>query len=242
MLRSLASLYPQTCKAVYVATSTLMKSKHSILVKHARNLCVSNKFLSCQLQVQKPAPEFSGTAVINGDFKEINLSDYRQKYVVLFFYPLDFTFVCPTELIAFSERISEFQALDTQVIGVSTDSHFSHLAWINTPRKQGGLGGNLGYPLLSDFTKEISAKYDVLLQDSGIALRGLFIIDREGILRHFSVNDLPVGRSVEETLRLLKAFQFVEKHGEVCPANWQPDSKTIKPNPKDSKQYFESVN
>ncbi|KOX80161.1 Thioredoxin-dependent peroxide reductase, mitochondrial [Melipona quadrifasciata] len=123
--------------------------------------------------------------------------------------------------------------MNTQVIGVSTDSHFSHLAWTNTPRKQGGLGGNLGYPLLSDFNKEISAKYNVLLPDSGIALRGLFIIDKDGILRQLSVNDLPVGRSVDETLRLIKAFQFVEKHGEVCPANWQPDSKTIKPNPKD---------
>lgn len=152
------------------------------------------------------------------------------------------TFVCPTEIIAFSEKVADFEALNTQVIGVSTDSHFSHLAWINTPRKQGGLGGDLGYPLLSDFNKEISTKYNVLLQDSGIALRGLFIIDKEGVLRQLSVNDLPVGRSVEETLRLIKAFQFVEKHGEVCPANWQPDSKTIKPTPKDSREYFETVN
>lgn len=151
------------------------------------------------------------------------------------------TFVCPTEIIAFSEKVKEFEALNTQVIGVSTDSHFSHLAWINTPRKQGGLGGDLGYPLLSDFTKEISAKYNVLL-DSGIALRGLFIIDKEGILRQLTINDLPVGRSVEETLRLIRAFQFVEKHGEVCPANWQPENKTIKPNPKDSREYFETVN
>lgn len=115
------------------------------------------------------------------------------------------------------------------------------MAWINTPRKQGGLG-ELHYPLLSDFNKNISSEYNVLVEDAGIALRGLFIIDKEGILRQFSVNDLPVGRSVDETLRLIKAFQFVEKHGEVCPANWQPESKTIKPNPKDSKQYFESVN
>lgn len=145
-------------------------------------------------------------------------------------------------MIAFSEKISEFTAVNAQVIGVSTDSHFSHLAWINTPRKQGGLGGNLGYPLLSDFNKIISNKYNVLLEDAGIALRGLFIIDEKGILKQFSVNDLPVGRSVDETLRLIKAFQFVEKHGEVCPANWQPKSKTIKPNPKESKEYFESVN
>ncbi|KOC70958.1 Thioredoxin-dependent peroxide reductase, mitochondrial [Habropoda laboriosa] len=209
MLRLLACLRPQTCKAVFAATSSFVKTKHPTLVEHARNFCVSTNLFSCQLQIQQPAPEFSGTAVVDGGFEEIKLSDYKGKYVVLFFYPLDFTFVCPTELIAFSEKIKEFKALNTQVIGASTDSHFSHLAWTTTPRKQGGLGGNL---------------------------------DKEGILRHLSVNDLPVGRSVDETLRLIKAFQFVEKHGEVCPANWQPDSKTIKPNPKDSKEYFESVN
>ncbi|XP_029049979.1 thioredoxin peroxidase 3 [Osmia lignaria lignaria] len=242
MLRLLVSLSPRACKAVFTTASTSVNTRNPILLEHARNFSFSSKLLSDRPQVQKPAPDFSGTAVVNGDFKEIKLSDYKGKYVVLFFYPLDFTFVCPTELIAFSEKISEFKALNTQVIGVSTDSHFSHLAWINTSRKQGGLGGDLGYPLLSDFNKEISARYNVLIQDAGISLRGLFIIDKEGILKQLSVNDLPVGRSVDETLRLIKAFQFVEKHGEVCPANWQPDSKTIKPNPKDSKEYFESVN
>ncbi|XP_033340749.1 thioredoxin peroxidase 3 [Megalopta genalis] len=240
MLRLLTSLRPQVHKAV-TTVLTVTKSKNPILVENERSICISSKLLCCRPQVQKPAPDFAGTAVVDGVFKDIKLSDYKGKYVVFFFYPLDFTFVCPTELIAFSERISEFKALNTQVIGVSTDSHFSHLAWINTPRKQGGLGGDLGYPLLSDFKKEISSKYNVLLED-GIALRGLFIIDTEGILKQFSVNDLPVGRSVDETLRLIKAFQFVEKHGEVCPANWQPESKTIKPNPKDSKEYFETVN
>ncbi|XP_076295859.1 thioredoxin peroxidase 3 [Lasioglossum baleicum] len=240
MLRLLSSLRPQIYKTASTVL-TVTKFKNPTLVENARSLCLSSKLLCCRPQVQKSAPDFAGTAVVDGAFKEIKLSDYKGKYVVLFFYPLDFTFVCPTELIAFSEKISEFKALNAQVIGVSTDSHFSHLAWINTPRKQGGLGGNLGYPLLSDFKKEISSKYDVLLED-GIALRGLFIIDRECVLRHLSVNDLPVGRSVDETLRLIKAFQFVEKHGEVCPANWQPDSKTIKPNPKDSKKYFETVN
>ncbi|XP_017891607.1 peroxiredoxin [Ceratina calcarata] len=236
------SLRPRVYKTVLGATSTLVKTKQPSLVEYARNFSVGNKLYSCLLQILKPAPEFSGTAVVNGDFKDIKLSDYRGKYVVLFFYPLDFTFVCPTELIAFSEKVDDFKALNTQVIGVSTDSHFSHLAWINTPRKQGGLGGDLGYPLLSDFNKEISTKYNVLIPDAGIALRGLFIIDKEGVLRQLSINDLPVGRSVDESLRLIKAFQFVEKYGEVCPANWQPDSKTIKPNPKDSKEYFESVN
>ncbi|XP_011880717.1 PREDICTED: peroxiredoxin [Vollenhovia emeryi] len=242
MLRLLASLRARGGTLVATATGSLAGADATSFAKAARGFSVSSRLLGDGPQIQKSAPDFSGTAVVNGDFKEIKLRDYKGKFVVLFFYPLDFTFVCPTEIIAFSEKVAEFKALNTQVIGVSTDSHFSHLAWINTPRKQGGLGGDLGYPLLSDFNKTISTSYNVLLPDSGVALRGLFIIDKEGILRQFSINDLPVGRSVEETLRLIKAFQFVEKHGEVCPANWQPDSKTIKPNPKDSKQYFESVN
>lgn len=194
------------------------------------------------VKVQQPAPQFKGQAVVDGEFKEIKLEDYRGKYLVLFFYPLDFTFVCPTEIIAFSDAMDKFKAINTEVVGVSTDSHFSHLAWINTPRKQGGLGG-LNYPLLADFSKKISKDYDVLVEDAGgIALRGLFIIDPEGTLRQMSVNDLPVGRSVDETLRLIQAFQFVEKHGEVCPANWKPESPTIKPSPEASKEYFEKVN
>lgn len=240
MFRQLQKLCPQVKNLI--APSAALTRVHNRFAEQTRHISLSSRLYSGWPQIQKPAPDFSGTAVVDGDFKEIKLSDYHGKYVVLFFYPLDFTFVCPTELIAFSEKIDEFTALNTQVIGVSTDSHFSHLAWINTPRKQGGLGGDLKYPLLSDFNKEISSRYNVLVEDAGIALRGLFIIDRAGILRQLSVNDLPVGRSVDETLRLIKAFQFVEKHGEVCPANWQPDSKTIKPNPKDSKQYFESVN
>ncbi|XP_059484987.1 peroxiredoxin-2-like [Neocloeon triangulifer] len=191
--------------------------------------------------VQKPAPDFKGVAVVNGDFKDIKLADYKGKYLVLFFYPLDFTFVCPTEIIAFSDRIKEFHALNTEVVGVSTDSHFSHLAWINSPRKDGGLGG-LNYPLLADLSQKISTAYGVLIENEGISLRGLFIIDPTGTLRQITINDLPVGRSVDETLRLIKAFQFVEKHGEVCPANWTPDSPTIKPNPKGSKEYFNKVN
>ncbi|KAF4521906.1 hypothetical protein B566_EDAN007461 [Ephemera danica] len=192
-------------------------------------------------QIQKPAPDFKGVAVVNGDFKEIQLSDYKGKYLVLFFYPLDFTFVCPTEIIAFSERIKDFKSIGAEIVGVSTDSHFCHLAWINTPRKSGGLGG-LTYPLLSDMSKQIAKDYGVLLETEGISLRGLFIIDPIGTLRQMTVNDLPVGRSVDETLRLVKAFQFVEKHGEVCPANWTPDSPTIKPDPTGSKSYFEKVN
>ena len=150
------------------------------------------------------------------------------------------TFVCPTEIIAFSDRINEFKELNTEVVGVSTDSQFSHLAWINLDRKQGGLGG-LTYPLLSDFNKTISKDYDVLVEKDGLALRGLFLIDPNGIVCQITINDLPVGRSIDETLRLIKAFQFVEKHGEVCPANWDPKKKadTIKPDPKGSLEYFQ---
>ena len=190
------------------------------------------------LQVQQKAPDFKATAVMeNNEFKQISLADYRGKHVVLFFYPLDFTFVCPTEIIAFSEAIEEFKKRNVQVLGASIDSHFSHLAWKNTARKEGGLGP-INYPLIADTNKEISRKYGVLLEDAGIALRGLFLIDKEGILRQQTVNDLPLGRNVEETLRLVDALQFVEKHGEVCPANWKPWGDTIKPNVKDSKQYF----
>lgn len=133
---------------------------------------------------------------------------------MLFFYPLDFTFVCPTEIIAFSDRIKEFRDLNTEVVGVSVDSHFSHLAWSNTPRKEGGIG-KIEYPLLADLTKKISDDYGVLLDDAGISLRGLFIIDPQQVVRQITINDLPVGRSVDETIRLIKAFQFVDKHGEV---------------------------
>ncbi|XP_041371119.1 peroxiredoxin-like [Gigantopelta aegis] len=210
------------------------------------NTCILSRTISTgsphlSAKVQDPAPQFSGTAVVDGQFKEIKLSDYKGKYLVLFFYPLDFTFVCPTEIIAFSDSMDKFKQLNTEVIGVSTDSHFSHLAWINMPRKEGGLGG-LKYPLLSDFNKTISRDYGVLVEEQGLALRGLFIIDPNSTVRQVTVNDLPVGRSVDETIRLIQAFQFVEKHGEVCPANWKPDSATIKPSPTESKEYFSKVN
>jgi len=189
--------------------------------------------------VQKPAPDFKGTAVVDQQFKEVKLSDYSGKYLVLFFYPLDFTFVCPTEIIAFSDRVNEFKAINTELLAVSVDSHFSHLAWINTPRKKGGIG-DIKIPVLSDLNKSISRDYGVLLEESGLSLRGLFIIDPKGIVRQITINDLPVGRSVDETLRLVNAFQFVEKHGEVCPANWEPNSLTI--NPKKANEYFEKAN
>ncbi|KAM7227527.1 hypothetical protein CapIbe_021224 [Capra ibex] len=191
--------------------------------------------------VTQHAPYFKGTAVVSGEFKEISLDDFKGKYLVLFFYPLDFTFVCPTEIIAFSDKANEFHDVNCEVVAVSVDSHFSHLAWINTPRKNGGLG-HMNITLLSDLTKQIARDYGVLLEGPGLALRGLFIIDPNGVIKHLSVNDLPVGRSVEETLRLVKAFQFVETHGEVCPANWTPESPTIKPHPTASREYFEKVN
>jgi len=187
--------------------------------------------------VTKEAPDFKAKALLpDGSFKDISLKDYRGKYVLLFFYPLDFTFVCPTEIIAFSEAAADFESLGVQVLGCSVDSHFSHLAWSETPRAKGGLGG-VRYPLVADLSKKIAEAYDVLLPD-GIALRGLFLIDKQGIVRHQVVNDLPLGRSVEEALRMVKALQFFEKNGEVCPANWKEGARTIKPDPKGSQAFF----
>ncbi|MCE9533532.1 MAG: peroxiredoxin [Planctomycetes bacterium] len=190
-------------------------------------------------QVQKEAPNFAATAVIDEQFKNINLTDYRGKYVCLFFYPLDFTFVCPTEIIAFSDKVAEFEKRNCQVLGVSIDSHFTHMAWIKTPRVDGGLGA-LKYPLVADLTKQISRDYGVLIEEAGIALRGLFLIDTKGVVRHLLINDLPLGRSTDEAIRVLDALQFVEKHGEVCPANWKPGSLTI--NTKNAKDYFQKAN
>jgi len=188
-------------------------------------------------KLAQAAPDFKGVAVVNGEFKTIQLSDYKGKYVVLFFYPLDFTFVCPTEIIAFSEAAHRFKEINCEVIACSTDSQFSHLAWINTPRKEGGLGG-MNIPLLADKNMTIARAYDVLKEDDGVPFRGLYIIDGNGILRQITVNDLPVGRSVDEILRLVQAFQFTDKHGEVCPANWKPGADTMIPDPKSSKVYF----
>ncbi|MBI2870784.1 MAG: peroxiredoxin [Candidatus Omnitrophica bacterium] len=193
------------------------------------------------IQVQQKAPDFKAKAVVGGEFKDVQLADYRGKYVLLFFYPLDFTFVCPTEITAFSDRIQDFEKRGVQVLAVSVDSHYTHLAWVRTPRKQGGLG-QVQYPIVADLNKQISREYGVLLEGMGVALRGLFLIDREGAIRHMVVNDLPLGRSVDETLRMIDALQFFEKNGEVCPADWKPGAKSIKPNPVDSKKYFETVN
>lgn len=187
--------------------------------------------------VQKPAPEFKAQAVMaDGSFQEVSLADFKGKYVVLFFYPLDFTFVCPTEIIAFSDRVKDFEARNVQVLGVSVDSHFSHFAWRNTPRTDGGIGA-IEYPLVADLNKKISQDYGVLL-DGGVALRGLYLIDKEGVVRHQVINDLPLGRSVDEALRMVDALQFFEEKGEVCPANWTKGADTIKPTVDESKEFF----
>ncbi len=186
--------------------------------------------------IQNEAPNFTATAVVDGEFKSLSLSEFRGKWVYLFFYPFDFTFVCPTEIIAFSEAADKFKAINAQILGCSIDSHFTHLRWIETARNDGGLGG-CNYPLIADVTKDIARSYDVLLP-GGMALRGSFIIDPKGVVRQATINDLPVGRSVDEALRLIKAFQYNEIHGEVCPAGWEEGSDTIKPDVKKSKEYF----
>jgi len=190
--------------------------------------------------VQKPAPDFKADAVVGKLFKSVQLSDYKGKWLVLYFYPLDFTFVCPTEITAFSDKNEEFTKIGAEVVGCSIDSKFTHLAWINTPRKEGGLG-DIKHPLLADVTKKIAKDYDVLIEEAGIALRGLFIINPEGKVVYQVVHDLGVGRSVDETLRVIKAFQQVAKTGEVCPANWTEGKKTMKPDTQKSKEYFATV-
>lgn len=193
------------------------------------------------LRVGQTAPDFSAEAVVDQEFKTVKLSAYRGRYVVLFFYPLDFTFVCPTEITAFSDRHADFKAINTEILGISVDSVFSHLAWIQSDRKSGGVG-DLNYPLVADIKKEISSAYNVLDPDAGIALRGLFIIDKDGIVQHATINNLAFGRSVDETLRVLQAIQHVQSHpDEVCPVDWQPGDKTMTPDPVKSKDFFAAV-
>lgn len=187
--------------------------------------------------VTKEAPDFTAQAVMpDNSFAELTLSSYRGKYVVLFFYPLDFTFVCPSEIIAFDAALAKFQKKNAQVIGCSVDSHFTHLAWKNTARKQGGIGP-IQYPLVADLNKQISRDYGVLL-DGGIALRGLFLIDKAGVVRHALINDLPIGRSVDEALRVLDALQFHEENGDVCPANWHQGEEAMKPTAEGVASYL----
>ncbi len=192
----------------------------------------------CLVKIQQKAPDFIATAVMpDGSFNEkFQLSDYKGKYVLLYFYPLDFTFVCPSEILAFDKKLDEFTSRDCEVIGVSVDSHFTHWAWRNTPVEKGGIG-NIRYPLVSDLTKKISRDYGVLLNEA-VALRGLFIMDRDLIVRHMLINDLPIGRSVDEAIRVLDAIQYHEEHGEVCPANWRKGEKAMKPDAKGVAEYL----
>jgi len=190
--------------------------------------------------VGKKAPQFTSAAVINGNqiVEDFSLSSYAGQEVVLFFYPLDFTFVCPTELHAFQEKLGEFEKRGVQVIGVSVDSQFSHFAWLNTPKKLGGIEG-VTYPLVADLNKQISADYDVLVEGAGIAYRGLFLIDKEGVVRHQVVNDLPLGRNIDEALRMVDSLQFFEKNGEVCPANWVEGDKAMAPTQDGLVEFFQ---
>ncbi len=187
--------------------------------------------------VNKQAPDFKATAVVNGsEFAEVSLSDYKGKKVLLFFYPLDFTFVCPTELHAFQAKLGEFKERNTEVVAVSVDSHFSHLAWLNTPETEGGIKG-VTYPVVSDIHKSIARDYDVLHAD-GVAFRATFLIDENGLVRHESINDLPLGRNVDEYLRLVDALTFNQEKGDVCPANWEKGEKAMTPNQEGLKAYF----
>lgn len=192
-----------------------------------------------QLLIGKPAPHFKAKTVIKGKIIDVfSLDDFLGKYIVFFFYPLDFTFVCPTELHAFQDKLGEFQSRGAQVVGCSIDSWYCHVAWMQQPKAQGGIAG-VEYPIVSDLSKEIARKYHVLKEDEGVAYRGQFLIDRKGIVRHQLVNDLALGRSVEEVLRLLDALIFHEKNGEVCPANWTAGEPSMKPTAEGLMQYFD---
>jgi peroxiredoxin (alkyl hydroperoxide reductase subunit C) len=188
--------------------------------------------------VTKEAPDFTATALMpDGSFKsDFKLSALRGQKVVLFFYPLDFTFVCPSELLAFHNRIKEFQGRKTQVVGCSVDSQFTHLAWTNTSVEQGGIG-KLGYPLVADLNKNIARTYDVLLNDA-VALRGSFLIDEQGVVRHQVVNDLPLGRNIDEMIRMVDALDFHKQHGEVCPAGWSKGKQGMKPSKEGVASYL----
>lgn len=187
--------------------------------------------------VTKPAPEFKAQAVMaDGSFKEVSLSDYKGKYVMLYFYPLDFTFVCPSEILAFNKKVADFKERGVELLGCSIDSHFSHFAWRNTPVEKGGIG-EIDYPLIADVSKQIARDYGVLFNEE-VALRGLFLIDTKGIVRHSTINDLPLGRNVDEALRVIDALQYTEEHGEVCPANWKKGEEAMTPNAEGVASYL----
>mgnify|MGYP001347812068 CR=1 FL=1 len=191
-----------------------------------------------QISVCSEAPNFEAAAVMpDGSIKEdFKLSDYKGKYILLFFYPLDFTFVCPSEIIAHHNRNESFKNKDTQIIGVSIDSQFSHYAWRKTPIENGGIGP-ISFPLVADTTRKIVESYGIANSD-GVALRASFLIDRSGIIQHSTVNNLPLGRNVDEALRLIDALQFSEEHGEVCPAGWQKGDTGMKATQEGVSEYL----
>ena len=189
--------------------------------------------------IGKTAPDFKATAVFGDEFKEVQLSQFSGKYVLLFFYPLDFTFVCPTELHAFQERLNDFQKRGVEILGCSVDSQFSHLAWLKTAKEKGGIKG-IQYGLISDLGGGIANQYGVL-SDEGIAYRAQFLMDQHGIVRHQLVNDLPLGRNVDEALRMVDALQHHEKNGEVCPANWKKGEKALHASPEGVVKYFDAL-
>ncbi len=185
------------------------------------------------------APDFELEGYFKGQFEKYKLSDYRGKWVILLFYPLDFTFVCPTEVLNFSAAAEQFTKLNCQIFGISVDSVYVHKAWVETKREDGGLGGDLNYPLLSDLNKVTARDYDILMGNEGVALRGLFLINREGVMMHSTINSLSVGRSVTEAMRVLKAFQFVSMHeGHVCPADWEEGKDSMIANSDGMKKYL----
>ncbi|KAJ4819429.1 Peroxiredoxin-2 [Rhynchospora pubera] len=241
-----ASLHPSSALFSSLSFPKSFTSRSSSLISRSRPLHKRSFLVKASSEdlplVGNKAPDFEAEAVFDQEFIKVKLSDYiGKKYVILFFYPLDFTFVCPTEITAFSDRYAEFEKLNTEILGVSVDSVFSHLAWVQTDRKSGGLG-DLNYPLISDVTKSISKSFGVLIPDQGIALRGLFIIDKEGVIQHSTINNLAIGRSVDETMRTLQALQYVQDNpDEVCPAGWKPGEKSMKPDPKLSKEYFSAI-
>jgi peroxiredoxin (alkyl hydroperoxide reductase subunit C) len=190
--------------------------------------------------VGSKAPEFELQGYFKGELKPFKLSDFKGKWVYLLFYPLDFTFVCPTEVLSFSKMAPKFEEKNCQVLGVSVDSQFTHKAWVETKHEEGGLGGSLNFPLLADLGKTVAAEYGVLA-GAGVALRGLYLVDPEGTIMHATINNLPVGRSATEALRTLSAFQFVASNdGQVCPADWTEGDDTMSANPDGMRKYLSS--
>ena len=189
------------------------------------------------LSVGKRAPDINGEAVINGAIKHFNLSSLHGKYKLLFFYPLDFTFVCPTELHALQDRLEDFTKRNVEVIAVSVDSVYSHLAWLEVPRSKGGIAG-ISYPMIGDITKSIARDYGVLHEELGVALRGVFLLDQDNVVQYAAINNLALGRNVAELVRVIDALIHVQQVGEVCPANWEVNQKAMKPNAAGLKEYF----